>query len=134
MFYAVIDTESLHDPRLINDFDQLRVMVEHEPNSEASKYHHVFFLKLSQDDEGNFSNKVIKNMKQGWFAFLWNEDFLRVYFRDRHFDFKFLDWPNEKYQEMIEYARGLNIQEEFLGIKEYFERYNNLVNEYYLSD
>jgi len=95
-YYAAIDTESLFDPTIVNKFEQLKVLIEYEPSSTASKYHHVFLVKIF-DDKIQESIKIIQNsIKEGWFAFFWDKDKNITVYKGASF---------EMFPEAIEYGK-----------------------------
>lgn len=123
MFNAVIDTESLKDPRLINNFQISKVKVEYEPNSEVNKYHHVFFVKINPELLNQKIKALAQEIKNGWYAFFWNDQELLIVFNKKSFKV-LLDNPD--YSEAQSYGRSVGIQEEFLDLKNYFERYKKI--------
>lgn len=129
MFYAVIDTESLSDPKIVNSFKQLRVEVEYEPNSTASKYHHVFFLQIKDEEVGKQMDKFSREMKDGWYAFFWNNKILYIIFNKERFR---VGLPVKKqdleYLKSQEYGRLIGIQGEFLDFDKYFKRYDRIAS------
>ena len=127
MYFAVIDTESLKDPRIINQFQISKVIVEYEPNSEANKYHHIFFIKINPEEIEKKIDSIAKEMKDGWYAFFWDDEFLFIAFDKQ--TFKVTQTKLEKDTQYIKaqkYGRSVGIQDEFLNFKDYFERYKKL--------
>lgn len=124
MYTAVIDTESLNDPRIVNDLQVFKVVVEYEPNSEASKFHHVFFVKIKSEEIERKIKLIAKEMKDGWYAFFWNDKNLFIVYSQKTFKV-LIDSPD--YSAAQKYGRSVGIQEEFLDFKTYFERYERMV-------
>lgn len=125
MYHAVIDTESLKDPRIINQFQVSKVIVEFEPNSEVNKYHHIFFIKIKSAEIDKKINLIAKEMKNGWFAFFWNKKDLYIVFNKAIFKVdqtKLL--KDREYLKAQDFGRSIGIQEEFLDYKRYFDRYS----------
>jgi len=127
MYFAVIDTESLKDPRIINSFQISKVVVEYEPNSEVNKYHHIFFLKIKSYEIENKINLIAKEMKDGWFAFFWDNQFLFIAFNKQTFKVNQAMLEKDKqYLQAQDYGRSVGIQDEFLNFKKYFKRYKKI--------
>lgn len=126
MYHAVIDTESLKDPRIINQFSVAKVIVEFEPNSEANKYHHVFFVKIQPEEVKQKIQAIAKEMKNGWYAFFWNDQNLYIVYNQKTFAVLV---NNPDYVAAQNYGRSVGIQDEFLDFKKYFERYRSIINE-----
>ena len=127
MYFAVIDTESLNDPRIINNLQLAKVIIEYEPNSDANKYHHIFFLKINPEEIEKKIHLIAGEMKDSWYAFFWNDEFLFIVFNKQ--TFKVTQSKLEKDRQYInaqDYGRSVGIQNEFLSYKEYFERYKNI--------
>lgn len=128
MYYVVIDSESLVDPLILNDFDFIKVIIEHEPKSESAQYHHVFFLSFPEAKAVTVIKKFSKSLKPGWYAFFWNKDILTIAFTKKRFNLKLPNpWNSAEYQKLKEHGRNLGIQEEFLDFQNYFERYKKIL-------
>jgi hypothetical protein len=132
MFFTVIDTESLIDPRIINSFKPFKVEIEYEPNSQANKYHHVFFLGLDEENLEKQIELFSQQMKDGWYAFFWNQEIFYIVFNKQRFLVKLPDpEKDENYIKAQNYGKSVEIQENFLNFKEYWERYNRIALENY---
>ena len=121
MTYAIIDSESLNNPTILNDFNQIKVTIQYEPNSSANKYHHNFLLKIDDDSHHRIIDKIQKEMKKGWYLFFWNENKLTVVFDKKSFE---MDLPINKqsleYRAAQEHGRIQDIQEEYIDYVRYF--------------
>ena len=123
MYFAVIDTESLADPRIINDFPIFKVVIEYEPNSEANKYHHIFFIKIKSEEIDKKISKISQEMKNGWYAFFWDDQYLLIVYNNKTFK---VTQKNPDYSAAQNYGRLVGIQGEFLDFKTYFDRYKKI--------
>jgi hypothetical protein len=126
MYKAAVDTESLQDPTIINNLKQLKVVIEYEPNSNVSKFHHVFFLLVNSQE----IEKIANNMKRGWYSFFWDNHSLKVVFYKKTFNISLPGgFSSEEYKRLIDYGKKQGIEEEFLKIEKYFNRYKKLVEQ-----
>lgn len=127
MYHAAIDTESLKDPRIVNKLQISKAVIEHEPKSEANKYHHIFFVKIEPEEIENKINLIAKEIKDGWYAFFWDDQSLFIVFNKRSFKVKIsILEKDQQYREAQDYGRSVGIQDEFLNFKEYFDRYKEI--------
>lgn len=121
MFYAIVDSESLNNPTILNDFFQIKVIIQYEPLSSANKYHHNFLLKFEDDSIHNSVSEFQKEMKTGWFLFFWSESILTIVFNKQKFE---VDIPinelSNAYKSAQEYGKSQEIQTEYLDYLKYF--------------
>jgi len=119
MYYGVVDSWSLKNPTILNDFPQIKVSVQYEPHSDVSKYHYNFLLK-SVDDP--MIERIQKEMKKGWFSFFWNEEIFCIAFDAKSFKIALPnDWSSQSYKGAQDFARSQGIQNEYVDFKKHYD-------------
>jgi peroxiredoxin len=131
MDILIIDSESLTDPLWINTLPQLHVSIEFEPNSEASKYHHVYYIKMGNDD---VIKALQKQLKHGWYAFRIQSDRYTILFHDASFDIPQVENnPTESYVSAQNHGRTQGIQKEYLNFDTFIHRYREHIQAFMSS-
>ena len=125
----IIDAESLTDPLWLNTLPQLHVSIEFEPNSETSKYHHVYYLKIHEDDSETIS-ALQKQLKRGWYAFKIQSDRYTILFNDAVFNILHVDSTSEAYISAQHHGRMQGIQDEYLNFQSFIMRYTKQIQEF----
>ncbi len=117
MFKGFVLSESLKNPVILNDFEVIRVIVEHHPEFEGEpKIWHDFKLKVDDDKIIEVCNKISKEIKEEWYAHFWNDDILYVILPDKVFKMPREDgnWKSSEYQESIRYAIQHNVDQRYM--------------------
>jgi len=123
MMYLIVDSASLHNPTVLNEFEQVKVVVSHEPNSEVSKYHYNFLLQIEEIDRKLFFSKIQESMMDGWYFFGWTDNQIWITFNNNIFEMNFNDWAKSNiYLQAQQFGRETGITEEYLDFKKYFEK------------
>ena len=126
MNVLIIDSESLTDPLWLNQIKQLKVIIEHEPTSTASKYHYVFFLAC---EEESLIGDLQQRMKNGWYAFLLAPKAASVIYTDAVFEVqKENAWASDVYKNAQDHGVDQSISNEFLDFKTYIARYQKVIS------
>lgn len=121
MFYAIIDAASLQNPTILNDFDCVKVTVQHEPESSTSKYHFIFSLRIEMDQIDKVISTIQNKMMESWYAFFWNDRILHIVFNTKKFEIQLPDgWSSEVYLAAQQFGKTQNITEEYLDFKKFF--------------
>lgn len=121
MFYAIVDSESLNNPTILNSFIQIKVDIQYEPLSNANKYHYNFLLKFEDGSVHKHIQEIQKEMKDGWFLFFWNESTLNIVFTHQKFEISIpINTLSGGYIAAQEYGRDQGIQTEYINYIKYF--------------
>lgn len=122
MFFAIIDSASLKDPTILNDFQKRKVTVSYEPESTAGKYHYNFFLEIKSGEIEKVISKFQKEMLISWYSFFWSKSLLFIVFNSKKFKITLPDgWTSQEYKNAQKFAKSQDIPEEYLDFKKYFK-------------
>ncbi len=130
MYYALIDSSSLKNPTILNNYRHLKVTIQFEPNSSASKYHHNFLLQFPDTDIDQIIANFQKEIQYSWYSFFWNDRVLNIVFDKQRFSINLPDgWSSGQMKQAQEFGRSQGISEEYLDFKVYFKPYEETVRE-----
>lgn len=122
--HAIVDSCSLQNPLLLNTYKTKKVTIEYEPNSNAAKYHHIFFLTIEDRNKDTFIRAVSDNELVGWYDFCWDKQNVFIIFKSKIFEInKENYWNTDEYAKAKKYALTVGIEEEFTDFKKYLDRY-----------
>lgn len=128
MFYSIIDAASLNNPTVLNDFHNLKVSVQYEPESPTSNYHFIFLLMIDNARIENAISKIMGEMKVSWYSFFWSDTILYIVFNSNQFQIKLpTGWSSEEYEAAQKFGRTQNIPEVYLDFKTHFQPYKDMV-------
>jgi hypothetical protein len=106
---------------IVNQLDQIRVVIDHEVNSKTNEFHHVFLVRISDENLDKTMSKVGKFLKKEWYSLYWKGDLVLVQYRDRVFRISFKNPSTHK--EAIKYCESQGIEREFLSFNNYISSY-----------
>jgi hypothetical protein len=118
MFKGFILSESLKNPTILNNFEAIKVIVEHHPEFEGEpKIWHDFKLKIADDKIIDVCDNIAKEIKEEWYAHFWNNDTLYVVLPHKVFKMPREDgnWQSSAYQECKHYAMEHGVEEQYLS-------------------
>ncbi|OGG36610.1 hypothetical protein A3J20_00555 [Candidatus Gottesmanbacteria bacterium RIFCSPLOWO2_02_FULL_42_29] len=129
MFYGLIDSASLKNPTILNDFSQLKVKVQYESHSTTSKYHYNFLLEFSDKNINTAISKIQREMRSSWYSFFWSKSILYIVFGFKKFKIDLPNgWTSDEYKAAQKFGKSQNIPDEYLDYKIYFQPYKNIVD------
>lgn len=130
MYYALIDSSSLKNPTILNNYEHLKVTIQFEPNSLVSKYHHNFLLQFPDNVVDQAIADIQKEMLKSWYSFFWNNNMLNIIFDTKKFAVSLPDgWSSDQMKQAQEFGKSQGISEEYLDFKVYFMPYDDMVRE-----
>lgn len=122
MFYAIIDSASLKNPTLLNNFQHQKVTVSFEPESTTNKYHYNFLLELKTDEIEKVISNFQKVMLPCWYSFFWSKSNLYIVFNLKYFKIDLPNgWSSNEYIKAQEFGKTQSIPEIYLDFKKYFK-------------
>ena len=128
MYYALIDSSSLKNPTILNSYEHLKVTIQFEPHSSASKYHHNFLLQFPDNIVDQAITDIQKEMLESWYSFFWNNSTLNIVFDTKRFAVILPDgWSSSRMRLAQEFGRSQGISEEYLDFKVYFKPFEDMV-------
>ena len=120
-YNALIDSASLKNPTILNDFSQIKITINHEPHSETAKYHYNFLLEIPKEKMNSAIIKIQKQMFPGWYFFFWNKKTLFVVFNTRKFKINLPGgWQSANYKTAQSFGKKQGISVKYLDFKKYF--------------
>jgi hypothetical protein len=127
MFYAIVDSESLENPTILNNFEQLKVTIQYEPLSNESKYHTIFLLKFEDDFIEKAIKLIQKELKKSWYLFFWNKNTVNIVFNIKQFKVNIpINSNSSEYKSAQEFGKSHEIQDEYLNYIKYFQPYYDM--------
>ena len=128
MFYALVDSAALKNPEVLNNYKQLKVTIQFEPQSSTSKYHYNFLMQFPNNVLDKAITGIQKEMLYSWYTFFWNDKVLNIVFDKKKFEISLPNgWNSSKIKEAQEFGRSQSIKEEYLNFKDYFKPYEDMV-------
>jgi|SRR3989344_932845 len=129
MFYGIVESESLHNPRVLNTLTAKKVVKEFQPNAET-KYWHIFVLKVSDDEIVSVAEDIASEIKNGWYAIFWSGAKVYVVFSRKIFELrKEAHWQSAEYEAVREYGNKNGVQKEYLDFNKNFAQYHKLTED-----
>ncbi len=126
MYYALIDSSSLKNPTILNNYKHLKISIQFEPNSSVSKYHYIFLLQISDEDIDQSIIDIQKEMLYSWYSFFWNKRVLFIVFDTKRFTIDLPDgWTSNQMNQAQEFGKSQGISDEYLDYKKYFIPFYN---------
>jgi hypothetical protein len=128
MYHAIITSESLTNPVVLNTFKTKKVIIESVPLSEV-KYWHIFVIEIDDKEVEKRAEELSMVMNQGWFQILWNDSTVYVILQNKVFKLKReKNWSSPEYEDMRQYAMQRGIAEEYLDFNQNFPEYEKIVD------
>ena len=128
MYFAVVDSASLNNPMILNNYRQIRVTVQDEPQSSATRYHHAFVLKFENEDIEKIISEFQAVMLPAWFSFFWDDIGAYIIFDKEKFYINLkVGWVGPEVARAIKFGRDEGIADEYLDFEKYFEPHQKTV-------
>lgn len=127
MYYGILESESLNNPVILNNFKTLKVIVESVPLSD-NPYWHMFVVEIDDREVEKLTNDLSLVIKPSWFQIFWNNDTVYVVIQNKVFKLKQeKNWSSSEYEEMRKYAMQRGVQEEYLDFNQNFAEYEKII-------
>jgi len=128
MYFAVVDSASLIDPVILNNYPQIRVTVQDEPQSSATRYHYAFILKFENGNIEKIISEFQTVMLPAWFSFFWDDIGVYIVFDKEKFYINLKEgWAGSEAIRAIKFGREQGITSEYLDFRKYFEPHQKMV-------
>ena len=117
MYKGFILSESLKNPIILNDFEIVKVIVEHHQEHKGEpKIWHDFKVKINEKEIINVCNKLAKEIKNEWYAHFWNKKSVYIVLSNKVFKIPREDnnWQSPLYQEFKKYAIKHGIEQRYI--------------------
>lgn len=126
MYLGFTESESFHDPTILNNFPHYKVIVERRHDGKG--FWHIFVLKISDTHIHETLETISKALKTDWNAMFYNENILYAVFKDKIFSLPMKkQWASQEYEEVRQYAKEHDVGD--LDMNEVFAHYKNLLGE-----
>ncbi len=125
MYKALIDSQSITNLRVLNDYEMVGGYDERWPGEEYEKLH-ILKLKIKDNEVVDFLSKLSNNwLKKGWFGIVWNDEKVSVVFKGKIFELRnTIPWNKKEFSKMVEYGEKHEVA------KKYFDKLRKVVDEW----
>ena len=105
MYYGYIESESLRNPLVLNNYKAIKVDIEFVPTSQNHPYVHAYYLKFQDNEVLQEAKKFTCETLPEWYLLFWNDKKVYAIFKDKIFELpKEGIWNSEKYKEIQQYG------------------------------
>ena len=124
MYYGYVESESLRNPLILNDYKPIKIEVEHVPTSKNHPYVHAYYLSLEDDRIAEEAEKFARETKSEWYLLFWNEEMVYAIFEDKVFQLPNEEtWGSDQYKEIQKYGVDHGISIEYMDFNKNFARF-----------
>lgn len=126
MYHAIIDSASLKNPTILNNYEHLKVTVQFEPQSTVSKYHYIFLLQFPDTAVDQAIAALQQKMLPSWYSFFWNDTSVNIVFYTARFLVNLPDgWTSKEAMKAKEFGKSQGIAEEYLDFQSQLKPYRD---------
>lgn len=127
MYYGILESESLNNPVILNNFKTRKVIVESVPLSKEP-YWHIFMVEVEDREIEKLTNDLSLVIKPSWFQIFWNHHTVYVVIQNKVFKLRHeKNWSSPEYEEMRKYAMQRGVQDEYLDFNQNFTEYEKII-------
>ncbi len=127
MYYGILESESLNNPVILNNFATKKVIVESVPLS-PHPYWHIFVVEVEDRDIEKITRDLSLVIQPSWFQIFWNNNTVYVVIQNKVFTLKReKNWSSKEYEEMRTYATQRGVNEEYLDFNQNFDEYEKII-------
>jgi hypothetical protein len=124
MFYGFCESESFDDPSILNNYHQVKVVIE--KRADGKGFWHIVILKVDDSNIKTVIETISYALKSDWNAMFYNETTLYAIFKDKVFSLPMKKiWHTDDYINVKQYAKECNVGN--LDMNEVFSHYHQLL-------
>ncbi len=127
MYYGIVETESLANPTVLKQLNVHKTVVIEPPESTSAKEWNINILHIDDQSVDRTKESISTNIKDEWFAVLFNDKKFYVIFRHKIFELE-RQRKNKAYRQMVDYGESHGIQKIYLDFDANFKNYKELIN------
>jgi len=115
MYRGFILSESLNNPTLLNNLENIYVNIEEHPESHEFPFWHLYKVEVKDEDILKITKNIANNIKRNWYAHFWNGKDVYIVFSGKIFSIpREHKWSSEKFQQVKKFAIENGIEERYL--------------------
>ena len=124
MYYGIIETESLENKEILDDFHILNSYKESHPEDEITIWT-INKISVNREDALKLTKKLSEAMSEGWYSLIWDKDFVYIIFRNKIFKIKNINpFDFQDFEKIIKYGASKEIK------KIYFDNLRNSIDSF----
>lgn len=128
MYYSYIESESLRNPLVLNNYKAIKVDIEFVPTSKNHPYVHAYYLKFKDSEVLEVAKKFARETLPEWYLLFWNNKTVFAIFKDKIFELpNEINWRSEKYKEIQRYGVSHGIGMEYMDFNKNFKRFKEVL-------
>ncbi len=128
MYYGYIESESLRNPLVLNNYKAIKVDIEFVPTSQNHPYVHAYYLKFQDNEVLQEAKKFTCETLPEWYLLFWNDKKVYAIFKDKIFELPNEGiWNSEKYKEIQQYGVSHGIGMEYMDWNKNFKRFQEVL-------
>jgi hypothetical protein len=113
VYKGFILSQSLKDPRILNQLEKIYVQVEYHPESKP-KFWEDYKVKIKDSDLKEVAGRLADQIKFGWYSHFWNESQLVVVLPKKIFIIPRGKSQSKELSACKEYAMKHGVEERYL--------------------
>lgn len=118
------ESESLHNPLILNDYKPIRVEIEFVPTSENHPFVHAYYLSFPEGKIKEIVEKFARETLPEWYQLFWNENTVYAIFKDKYFEMKNeYNWQSDEYKTVQKYGVEHGIDLVYMDFNKNFARF-----------
>jgi hypothetical protein len=123
-YFGYTESESLHNPLILNDYKPIKVEIEYVPTSTNHPFVHAYYLKFTEDNITEEVEKFAKETLPEWYQLFWNDQIVYAIFKDKYFKMtNEHEWESEEYKAVQQYGVEHGIDLVYLNFNTNFARF-----------
>lgn len=128
MYYGYIESESLRNPLVLNNYKPIKVDIEFVPTSQNHPHVHAYYLKFKNSEVVPEAKKFARETLPEWYLLFWNNKKVFAIFKDKVFELpNEVKWKSKKYKEIQRYGVRHGIGMEYMNFNKNFKRFKEVL-------
>ena len=123
-FIGYIESESLRNPLILNDFKHIKVEIEFVPTSVNHPFVHAYYLHFNQNEINEAVERFAKETLPEWYQLFWSDETVYAIFKGKYFNMKNEHtWKSDQYKEVQQYGVAHGIDLVYMDFNKNFARF-----------
>ena len=126
MFYGYAESESLHNPLILNDYKPVKIVIEYVQTSVNHPYVHAYYFRFKDNEILKQVNRFAKETLPEWYQLFWSKDTVYAIFKNKYFKLKnegIGNWKSEEYKQVQKYGQAHGIEFVYMNFNKNFTRF-----------
>lgn len=114
MFKALVDAQSLIDPRFLENYTVVDTYEEHWPGEDPEVLH-MSKVRIEDHEVESFIKELSScGLEDEWFTLVWNEDKVHAVFKDHIIPMRNVNpWDEKEFLELVGYGKQHAIDKKY---------------------